>query len=136
MRDYSNAVKVGASFSVQTDQQLLDAARLESSPSHHTLIGLLIDDMYIKEDLVYNKHDGKLVGFVNLGKINKHMIWFEEQLLNDDDYTYTAPALAKSMLSIIVKGLFTGLRFSYAQFSCCKIAGEQLFFPFWESVFA
>ena len=28
----------------------------------------LITDSHIREDLVYNKHSGKLFGFVNLGK--------------------------------------------------------------------
>ena len=29
-----------------------------------------MDKMHIKEDLVYNKHTGKLVGFVNLGRVS------------------------------------------------------------------
>ena len=36
--------------------------------------------MHIKEDLVYNKHTGELVGFVNLGDINTHLLKYEQSL--------------------------------------------------------
>ena len=31
---------------------------------------IVMDEMYIKEDLIYNKHIGELVGFTNLGDVN------------------------------------------------------------------
>ena len=108
----------------------MDAARLKSSPSH-SLVGILIDEMYIKEDLVYNKHDGRLVGFANLGDINNHLTRFEQQLESNN----STPALAKTIVAFMVKGLFSSLRFCYAQFPCCTLVGEQLFTLFWETVF-
>ena len=36
--------------------------------------------MYIKEDLIYEKHEGILVGFVNLGSVNDHLLAFEHSL--------------------------------------------------------
>ena len=130
LRDYSNAVKAGVGFSEEVDLQLLDVARLKSSPSH-SLVGILIDEMYIKEDLVYNKHDGRLVGFANLGDINNHLTRFEQQLESNN----STPALAKTIVAFMVKGLFSSLRFCYAQFPCCTLVGEQLFTLFWETVF-
>jgi len=38
---------------------------------------LLLNEMYIREDLVYNKHTGQLIGFVNLGDINNHLLEFK-----------------------------------------------------------
>ena len=64
LRDYSNAVKAGPGFSLEVDDQILKAAKLSSSPDYHSLIVLLIDEMHVKEDLVYNKHSGRLIGFV------------------------------------------------------------------------
>ena len=130
LRDYSNAVKAGVGFSEEVDLQLLDAARLKSSPSH-SLVRILIDEMYIKEDLVYNKHDGRLVGFANLGDINNPLTRFEQQLESNN----STPALAKTIVAFMVKGLFSSLRFCYAQFPCCTLVGEQLFTLFWETVF-
>ena len=34
------------------------------------IVILLIDEMYIKENIVYNKHTGRIVGFTDLGDVN------------------------------------------------------------------
>ena len=70
-------MKTGAGFSADVDLQLHRAAKLHSS---HSLVSLVIDEMTIKEDLVYNKHAGTLVGFVNLEDVNNHLLQFEESL--------------------------------------------------------
>ncbi len=43
-------------------------------------------------------------------------------------------SLSKTMLVVMVRGLFTCLQFPYAQFACSSVTGDQLFNPFWESV--
>lgn len=88
--------------------------------------------MSIKEDLVYDKHTGQVIGFVNLGEVNNHLLLFE-QLLNDKE---DDPVLAKSMLAFMVKGLFTSLRFPYVHFPCTSISREQIFSPFGSLFFA
>ena len=35
---------------------------------------LLIDEIYVKEDLVYDKHTGALIGFTFLGETNDHLL--------------------------------------------------------------
>ena len=135
LRDYSNAVKAAPGFSLEVDQQILQAAKLASSPDYHRLVVLLIDELHIKEELIYDKHSGQLIGFVNLGKINNHLARFEQSLFDDDHPTVNNPPLAKSMLAFMVRGLFTKLKFVYAQFPCISLTGEQLFCPFWEAVF-
>ena len=44
---------------------------------------ILIDEMYIKEDLVYNKHTYQLVGFAYLGNINSLLLTFEQLVVKD-----------------------------------------------------
>ena len=39
--------------------------------------------MHIREDLVFNKNTGALVGFVNLGETNSHLIDYERSLQQD-----------------------------------------------------
>ena len=91
--------------------------------------------MHIKEDLVYDKHNGRLIGFVDLGDINNHLARFEELLL-EDDAAGTDPSLAKSMVALMVRGLFTTLKFTYAQFPCTIVLlVSSCFFPFWEAIF-
>ena len=90
---------------------------------------LVMDEMHIKEDLVYNKHTGELVGFVNLGDINTHLLKYEQSLSGEDPQT---EPLAKSMFTIMVRGLFNQLQFPYAQFPCkpviyCTTPSGRLF---------
>ena len=61
LRDYMyfNSTTIG--FSIQVDQQLLDVAKLENKLNQYVL--LVLDEMYIKEELVYDKYEGELIGF-------------------------------------------------------------------------
>ena len=67
LRDYSNSVVSGADFSVSVDRQLMQTAGLASCKTWEKLVVLLLDEMYIREDLVYEKQTGKLIGFTTLG---------------------------------------------------------------------
>ena len=63
---------------------------------------------------------GALIGFTNIGDINSHLDEYENQLANQE---LKAP-LATSMLLLMVRGLFTHLKFPYAQFPCTDLAGR------------
>lgn len=90
---------------------------------------ILIDEMHIKEDLVFDKHSGKLIGFANLGEVNNHLIDLEQSIASQ-----TTPKLAKTMLVFMVRGLFNKLQFPYAQFPALDLSGDLLYQPFWEAV--
>ena len=78
---------------------------------------------HYREDLVYDKHTGSLIGYTDLGEVNNHLLAFEQSLESSLDQ----PAPAKSMVTFMVKGLFTNLQFPYAQFSSTKLTGDSLF---------
>ena len=124
LRDYTNSVKAYAGFSAEVDHQLFVAANLESCSGWQKLVFLLLDEMHVREDLVYDKHSGSVIGFVNLGDTNNHLLRFERSLENNEDMD--GGVLAKSMLVIMVRGLFTSLRFPYAQFPCERLTGNSL----------
>ena len=91
---------------------------------------MIIDEVYIKEDLVYDKHSGSLVGFVNLGDINNHLLQFEDSLLSDPP----PRPMAKTMLVFMVRGILSDLAFPYAQFSCSTLSGDLMVDPLWEAI--
>ena len=91
---------------------------------------LLIDEMYVREDLVFDRYTGKIIGFANMGDINNHLAKLEASLVSGD----TSPPLAKTMVVIMIRGIFSKLQFPYAQFPCCALSGDQLYDPFWEAV--
>ena len=102
-------------------------------PAWHKLVILLLDEMHIKEGLVYDKHTGRMIGFVDLGDINNHLLEIERSL--ETDSTAKSTTLASSVMVIMVKGLFTPLRFPYSHFPCTSITGDLLFDPFWEAIY-
>ena len=67
LRYYSRAVKAEPGFSQEVDLQLTVAAKVMMCKEWEKLVVIFLDEMYIKEDLVYNKHSGTLIGFTNLG---------------------------------------------------------------------
>lgn len=66
-----------------------------------------LDKMYIREDLVYDKHTGTLIGFASLSKVNDHLRAFEHTLKQEFSSSAT---LAKMVMTFIFSGLFLSLR--------------------------
>ena len=73
---------------------------------------------------------GVLIGFTELGDINTHLEAFEHKIEED----HSDEVLADSMLVLKVRGLFSQLKFPYAQFPCTTLSGHQMFEVFWDAV--
>lgn len=131
LRDYTHFVKACSGFSAEVDNQLSMAANLSSCEEYQKLVILLLDEMHIKEDLIYDKHSGNLTGFANLGEINTNLLDFERQI-SDEIGSMEIPA--KTMMVFMVRGLFTALQFPYVQFPVHHLTGDLLFDPFWDAV--
>ena len=132
LRDYSQCVKSAAGFSAAVDSQLMQAASLHDCKAYEKLVVILIDEMYVREDLVFEKKSMKLVGFTNLGDVNDHLLAFERSI--DDSLEDDVDTLAKTIMVFMVRGIFTKLRFPYAQFPCASVTGDLLYHPFWMAV--
>ena len=64
----------GCTATINNIDQLSQAASLTTCEAYKKLVMILIDN------LVYEKQSKKLVGFVNLGDINTHLLAFERSL--------------------------------------------------------
>lgn len=79
LRYYTHFVKAKSGFQPDLDKQLLCEARLyDEMPEFRRMVCLIFDEMKVKEDLVYNKHSGDLIGFANIGEINEQLLKFEQ----------------------------------------------------------
>ena len=47
---------------------------MESLEEYQKYVAVVFDEMKIKGGIVYNKHECKIVGFVNLGAVNSTFI--------------------------------------------------------------
>lgn len=91
-----------------------------------------MDEMHVKEDLVFSKHTGSLIGIANLGNINDLLMQYKHSIDADQD---SSIPLAKMMLVFFVRGLFTNLQFPYAQFASKSLSGDLIINPFWEPIY-
>ena len=73
---------------------------------------LIIDEMKVREDLVYDKTGESLHGFVNLGDVNNQLQELEKQTNTGKPHD----SFATQMLSVMVRGIFLKLEFPYASF--------------------
>ena len=110
LRDYTHFFKELVGFSVEEDRMLMEAVHVETCPEREKLVVLLMDEMYIREDIVYGKHSGKMIGFSNLGSVNNHLLQFEQNT-EMSSTIMDSSSIAKTMLVFMVRGMFTKLQF-------------------------
>ncbi len=128
LRDYTNYFEHEPGFQNEILKQLRKESKLADLPDSKRFCGIIIDEMKIREGLVYCKQTGDITGFCNLGSINDDLSELER---NQCDVT---PKIAKQMLVIMIRGIFFKLEFPLAHFSTGDLTGEQTFPIVWEAV--
>ena len=58
LRDYTYHIQSSIGFSEEVDKYLMEVAKISLCPEREKYVVLLMDEMHIKEDLVYDKHSG------------------------------------------------------------------------------
>ena len=92
--DYTHYYTNKVGFQDDVNQQLVEEINKLLLPDSRKFVALLIDEMKIKEGLVYNKHTGEIVGFTSLGDINDNLLQLEQES--------EQPKVAKQLLTIMV----------------------------------
>eukprot|EP00731_Ephydatia_muelleri_P003599 Em0001g3599a len=133
LEDLCTIVTDNNRFSTAVDEELMSAAGIDSLAEWQKCVFILIDEMHIKENLVYDKHSGSVIGFTNVGDINNELLSFEQEF--EQGISQPDKPLAKTILTFMVRGIFTSLKFHYAHFPCKNLTGELMFDPFWEAVY-
>ena len=123
LRDYRHCFSADFGFSASSDRQLCEAVKSHKPSNLAKYVTVVIDEMYIKAGLVFNKTSGALVGFHDLGEVNNLLGDMERELKNPN----TRRPLAKVMLVFMVRGLFTAMKFPYVQFAATSTKGATLF---------
>ena len=125
LNDYKHFAPSTFGFSTSSDLQLLDQIKRQQPTHLAKYVGIKIDEMYIKEGLVFNKSNGSLTGFSDLGDVNNLLSCVEQQF-KDPESVHQKP-LAKYILVFMIRGLFNSLKFPYVQFPASSTKGAQLF---------
>ena len=121
LRNYKNAIRPHAGFNYEIINELLKTAT--ALKGYQRYIVLSFDELKIHENLVYDKHSGELIGYVDLGDPELNYSTFQ----NTDD-------LATHVLVYYIRELATDLKFSLAYFATKGITSYQIMPTFWEAV--
>ena len=81
LRDYTHYFKSRAGFQIEVNQQLQKEAKIEDLPENRRFCALLLDEMKLKENLIYDKYEGEIIGFTNLGNVNNEILNLERDAL-------------------------------------------------------
>ena len=98
MRDYTHHIEAEPGFSIEVDTEICRAAKIEQCIERERFVILLLDEIHVKEDLVYNKHTGELIGFSFLNEIWSDLDSLEEKVTES---SFPTELLANSMMTFI-----------------------------------
>lgn len=124
LSDYRHHSSSTSGFSYSTDMQLLDLLKSQEPSELAKYVTVVLDEMYVREGLVFQKSSGALIGYSDLGEINNMLNDAERQYKNPDEHRRP---LAKVMLVFMIRGLFNKMKFAYAQFPAASTKGAELF---------
>ena len=130
LRDYTHYIKSEAGFSAELDQVLADEFHVEDLPEWKRYVVLVLDEMKVKESLVFDKNQTRVIGFVDIGGVNNQLANLEREFASNQQH----PPIATHILVLMVRGIFTGHRFSYAHFPTTTCRAEHIFEIMWEAV--
>ena len=128
--DYSHWNKGNLGFSATVNKQLIEEANIKDEKDKY--VTLILDEMKIREDLVFDKHSCSLLGFTDLGDVSNTLDNFERQCKGESNDT--TDKVATHMLAFMVRGIFSGFEFPYAHFPTKGATGEELFPIVWDGV--
>ena len=104
LRDYRHFASSTPGFSRDVDLQLLNLVKVQEPADLANYVSVIIDEMYIKEDLFFDKHTGSLTGFTDLGDVGNLLAEYEQQQSGGGSTTFRRP-VAKCMVVFMVRGL-------------------------------
>ena len=121
LRDYRNYVKPKPGFN---NQVILELKKMTSDYTYlQRYVVLLIDEMKIRSNLVFDKFSGELIGFTDLGDTNINFAMFQK-----------ADEIATHALAFLIRGISTNLKFCLAYFATKNVTSFQMLPLFWDAI--
>ena len=121
LRDYKNYIRPQRGFNKDIILELCNKVK-NFTPIEKNMV-LLLDEMKIQENLVWDKHTGELIGYVDLG----------DPMLNYASLD-NVEAVATHVLVFMLRSIINPFKFSLANFATTGASSCQLFPLFWKAV--
>lgn len=130
LRDYTHFIKSEAGFKADVNAELRKEMKVDGLEEFERCVGIIFDEIKIKDKLVFDKNCGKVIGWVDLGEFNNEV----NKLERDIDSGDVSSSIATHILVFMVRGIFSSVEFPYAQFPTHNLKGCQLFTLVWDAV--
>ena len=101
LSDYTHRVSAHSGLQVEYVDKL-HTMLAEALSSHQHQCALSMDEMKIKSGLVFNKHTGSLVGFVDLGDVNRDI----QKIMSGEHQESTSDNLASHVFVLMARAVF------------------------------
>ena len=121
LRDYKNYFKPGAGITMENIDELKEKTSEFSGIQKY--VAVIMDEMKIQENLVFDKTSGELIGFIDLG----------DPLTTFANVDEDTP-VASHALAFLVRGLCTNLKHVVAYYFTGNVTSFQLMPLFWKVV--
>ena len=122
LKDYKNYFKPGAGIIKENIEELKEKTSAYTDIQQY--VSVIMDEMKIQENLVFDKSSGELVGFIDLGDPVTTFANIEQ----DSD------PIASHALAFLVRGLATDLKHVVAYYFTGNVTSFQLMPLFWKVV--
>ena len=116
LRDYKNYIRPQQGFNNAIIKELLDIVSKFQPIEKYGII--LMDEMKIQENLVWDKHTNDLIGFVDLGDTELNYATLKK-----------SDELALHVLVFLVRNIVNPLKFSFANFATTNTFLESCWYP-------
>ena len=123
LRDYKNFIKPGVGFQRSIVEDLNKFTSAYSGCQRY--VAIMFDEMKIKSNLVFDKNNDELIGFVDLGDPDLNFSSFGEE----------ENTLATHALIFYLRGLATTLKYCFGYFATKGVNSSQIMQLFWEAVY-
>ena len=121
LRDYKNYIRPQRGFNKHIIHEL--NTKIKGFSDVEKLVVLLFDEIKIQENLVWDKHTGELIGYVDLGDVAINYATLQK-----------VDELATHMLVFMIRSIVNPFKFTLANFATTGVTSTQLFPLFWKAV--
>ena len=130
--DYTHVMAIDSGVSCEVIERLKNDMNFSTCSDSQKMVSVMLDEMKIKSGLVFNRHTGKIVGFVNLGSICSDLDALQSSLLSEIS---KPPEIAGSMLVLMVRLLQKpSFTFPVAQYPTSSLTGYKLYPIVWDVI--
>ena len=121
LRDYRNYTRRTRGFNLKVVWDLKE--NTEEFSKQERYVTILLDEMKIQDDLVWDKHTGEFIHFVDLGGPDLNYVTLKD-----------TNELATHVLVFLIRSIVNPLAYSLVTFVTSGVAAFQLFPIFWKAV--